>query len=499
MKFSEQQLSTFAQLSHDINPLHLDEQYARSTPFGSRVFYGCAAVLWALGHWANGRIFQLEFIKVNFKKPLFLNEEYQVQIEESGRRVFVRIRKNSSIRMSLNFTWIDRPFASIERRPKEFDSLSAAKAGLDFRGRIPEILEEARRYQMDADAIGRLRSDFGLQENQMPMHQMEVICWASYLVGMQIPGRQALFTNFEFNFDNKTTTTRFSLDTLTAELHEQFNHIEIAGAGTGVTSFSIVSWVRPEAVRFDLSDLQVALGTSDNLIGKTVLVTGASRGLGSVLARAFALHGADVVINYLSNATEALCIKRDIESLGRKATLAQGDISSSRGVDAVLSTVRNNAIEIDILINNALPPPVAAGLSEQSEEDVLAYVTTALGMTVRTCYGLTQVLKPGGIFLTVSSIFVIQPEPKFSAYTTAKGAIESWIRAFASETPSTNFVIVRPPRMLTDITNSPQSSRGYAPVTDVACAIIRGVTLGIAPGNMTYLDVPETQRKQTDE
>lgn len=499
MKFSEQQLTTFAQLSHDINPLHLNEQYAHSTPFGRRVFYGCAAVLWALGHWARGRAFQLEFIKVNFKKPLFLDEEYQIQIEDKGHQVLIRIRKNASIRMSLSFTWTSASFASIEMHSRKFHPRQAARAGIDFKDDIPAILEEARRYQIDVDAIGKLASDFELRVGQLPMHQIEAMCWASYLVGMQIPGRQALFTNFEFTFDNKVETMRFSLSALSAELHEQFNHIEITGAGAGIASFNIVSWIRPEPVRFDLSTLQAAIGISDKFTEKTILVTGASRGLGSVLARAFALHGADVVVNYRSNTAEALSIKQDIESLGRKATLAQGDVSTSIGVEAILKTIEKNAIEIDMLINSALPPPIAASLPEQSEEDVLAYVSIALGITVRTSYGLLQALKPGGTFLTISSIFVTHPEPKFSAYTTAKFAIEGWICAIAKETPSKNFVIVRPPRMLTDMTNASQSSRNYVPASEVARQIICAMTPGSEPGNMKYFDLPEAQRENIDE
>lgn len=499
MKFSEQQLTIFAQLSHDINPLHLDEQYAHSTPFGRRVFYGCAAVLWSLGHWAKGRAFQLEFIKVNFKKPLFLDEEYQVQIEDKGHQVVVRIRKNASIRMSLSFTWANASSASIEMRPRKFSPLLAARAGINFKDDIPEIIEEARRYQIDINAIEKLANDFELRVEQLPMHQIEAICWASYLVGMQIPGRQALFTNFEFTFDNKIEATQFNLSALSAELHEQFNHIEITGMGAGIVSFNIVSWVRPEPVRFDLSTLQAAIGISNKFAGKTILVTGASRGLGSVLARAFALHGADVVVNYRSNTAEALSIKQDIESLGRKATLAQGDVSTSIGVEAVLGTIKRNAIEIDVLINSALPPPIAASLPEQSEEDVLAYVSIALGITVRTSYGLLQVLKPGGTFLTISSIFVVHPEPKFSAYTAAKCAIEGWICAIAREIPSKNFVIVRPPRMLTDMTNASQSSRGYASASEVAYQIISAMTPGTAPGNMKYLDLPEAKRENIDE
>ena len=90
-------------------------------------------------------------------------------------------------------------------------------------------------------------------------------------------------------FNPNAAAMRLEVIALNVELHEQFHHIEISGVATGIPSFQIVSWVRPEPIRYDLAALRRVIGTSNMFVGKTVLVTGGSRGFGSVLARGFAL------------------------------------------------------------------------------------------------------------------------------------------------------------------------------------------------------------------
>src|SRR5207249_2977940 len=89
------------------------------------------------------------------------------------------------------------------------------------------------------------------------------------------------------------------------------------------------------------------------LSGKVALVTGSSQGIGRATALKLAQAGADIAINYRSNANAADEVKENIETLGRRCVAVQADVSQEEDVSRLFAEVTQTLGTITILVNNA--------------------------------------------------------------------------------------------------------------------------------------------------
>lgn len=89
------------------------------------------------------------------------------------------------------------------------------------------------------------------------------------------------------------------------------------------------------------------------LVGRTALVTGASRGIGRSIALALAAEGADVAVNYVYSESAATQLVKDIEEMGREAILVQADVGDFAATSRMATATLDAFGHLDILINNA--------------------------------------------------------------------------------------------------------------------------------------------------
>jgi 3-oxoacyl-[acyl-carrier protein] reductase len=95
------------------------------------------------------------------------------------------------------------------------------------------------------------------------------------------------------------------------------------------------------------------------LVGKTAIVTGASRGIGAAIARQLAGNGADVAM--MARDRDALALlSAEIATRGRKAVPVVVDLADSRALTAAVETASSELGQIDILVNNAGSSPVGS-------------------------------------------------------------------------------------------------------------------------------------------
>ena len=166
---------------------------------------------------------------------------------------------------------------------------------------------------------------------------------------------------------------------------------------------------------------------STPLLGKTALVTGASRGIGASVARQLAALGVDVAINFRSKGPRAQEVAAAIETLGRRSLLLQADITSPSDIASTFDHIRTAWSHLDILILNA-----SGGLEKDKPADYAMNLN--LHAQVNLVHAALPLMPSGGriVFVTSHLAHFSATKPVYEGYETvaqSKRAGEDALRA----------------------------------------------------------------------
>lgn len=142
-------------------------------------------------------------------------------------------------------------------------------------------------------------------------------------------------------------------------------------------------------------------------IGKTALVTGASRGIGAATALALANHGASrLILHYNSHRAGIDAVVAEVQQAGAEVTTIQADLSESTGIQGFLRELRALGAGVDILVNNAGSLVQRAKLADFTPELFDRVIT----LNVKSAWFIAQAVAPqmierkSGFIVNVSSI-----------------------------------------------------------------------------------------------
>lgn len=168
--------------------------------------------------------------------------------------------------------------------------------------------------------------------------------------------------------------------------------------------------------------------------GRTVLVTGASRGLGRAVALAFAAEGAHVLLGYLAREADARDALRAAIQAGGEGSLAPFDVRDRRAVEAAIGQALAARGAIDVLVNNAgiARDEAFPLMAEESWDDVLS---VNLGGVFHCCRAVARpmIARGRGAIINVASVAAVHASPGQVNYAASKGGVLSLTRTLAAE------------------------------------------------------------------
>ena len=175
------------------------------------------------------------------------------------------------------------------------------------------------------------------------------------------------------------------------------------------------------------------------LENKTVLITGASRGIGKGIATVFAEHGANVVFTYSSSVDAANALETELQALGVQAKGYQSNAADFEQAQELVENVLADFSTIDVLINNA-------GITKDnllmriSEEDF----DRVIEVNLKSVFNLTKAVQRTmlkqrhGSIINMSSVVGVKGNAGQSNYAASKAGIIGFSKSVALELGSRN-------------------------------------------------------------
>jgi len=441
LRFAAEDVELFGGASHDLNPLHLSEDYARRTPFGRPVVFGILAALASLGRVGPRAGLSLSTLRLEFRMPVFADVDYAIDSRESSlEQVDLALMDGPQVVMRVTATFRqgepDRvpagPILSVDTLAESLDRQSVDLVpGLTIEGGY------APEWKLAAALMQRLR----LQESGLGASHVAALLCASYL---------------ERRSHLMTADVRFG------------------GGETDAAVGEIVAQVRQDVPPLTLQMVESVLPRSEALVGKLGLVIGASRGLGAALCLSLASQGCTVLASFHKSGAEAQRLQDAASAASGRIQTVRGDAADLAWCEELRGLVERDFGRLDFLICNAAPALLPMRLHPRSVSRVDDYVAESLRLvSVPVAVFLPLVSTHAGWLVTISSSAVGAPPADWPHYVSAKFAVEGLTRAAAADQRAASYLIARPPRLRTELLNTPLGHEGASPPERVAARIVQ--------------------------
>jgi 3-oxoacyl-[acyl-carrier protein] reductase len=167
-------------------------------------------------------------------------------------------------------------------------------------------------------------------------------------------------------------------------------------------------------------------------MGKTAIVTGASRGIGRAIALRLAADGFRVVVNFAGNAAKADETVDEIISAGGSAMAIQADVASPDDVQQLFDKTLKAYGQIDVVVNNAGIMPMSP-IAKSDVDTFDKVIATNLRGTFLIFAQAAQHVAEGGRIIAFSSSVLAKNFPAYGPYIASKAGVEGLVHVLANE------------------------------------------------------------------
>ena len=170
------------------------------------------------------------------------------------------------------------------------------------------------------------------------------------------------------------------------------------------------------------------------LSGKTVLVTGATRGIGYAMAHCFADEGAELAFIYKNSVDKAAALEQELSAKGIKSKGYKLDIASFQGVTDTVYRILEDFGRIDILVNNAgiTRDGLSFRLTEEAWDEVIDTNLKSAFNCIHACVP-AMLRQKSGCILSVTSIVGMHGNAGQSSYAASKSGLIGLTKSVAKE------------------------------------------------------------------
>jgi FkbH-like protein len=474
--FDDADVELFGSASRDRNPLHLSDSYARRTPYGRPVVFGMLGALAALGRLEHDGERAVVALNVEFRQPMFTGVRYRLQVDRSrAGKAQVTIWDGDKLATKIVLT-----YGTADPIP----TATAALASADLSEPIDRALEEigpgtgvGGSYAPRRPSFDRLLERWNLGSQGLGRDRLAALLWSSYLVGMELPGKRALFWSLDVRFSPDVPggeAFSYSANVERADVNLEFVDVaaELAADGAPWANARLRAFVRPEPLSVVAPAEPAPAGTQVGR-GMVAVVIGGSRGLGAALVQALAMQGYAVLATYWKSREDAERVASSLVDSPGSVEFVQGDAGDEAWCRDVLTSRVAAHGRLDLLVCNAAPAIRPLGLNLDALGRFQEFTATSLALVAAPLAALLEQLSErSGSCVLVSSSYVRSLPADWPHYIAAKSAAEGLIQWAAQKYPEVRFLVARPPRILTDQTNTPEGRLGAMPARDVADAIL---------------------------
>ncbi|QIS12934.1 SDR family NAD(P)-dependent oxidoreductase [Nocardia arthritidis] len=478
-------IAAYASAVGDRNPLHVDGEFGRRSPYGRPVAHGALVVTLALGALAellDPRT--VHEIRVIFRQPTLPGRRYEIDWTVSDGRARGRVRFGDievvDIRCVLGaaLPWCGPAAVGAELRT-EPRVLGLGHLISPSGGPGRERGSYAIDYRQVSGLVARVIGGW------IPEHLATVLGWASYWTGMCTPGRDALLVALTMRLRGSGCgAIKFETQEPEADRGSGLVTVRARSTRGAAADITVESLIREPVPGPDPAELAAVLPPSQDLAGRTILVVGGSRGLGAAVSIGLASQGARVLVS-CTRVSHPL-MEAASRYTGRLVPVL-ADVSDGWALQTALPDTPLDGVVL-------LAAPAIPNLS--LAPDAIEPAAQFMAASTRLVFGPLSVcaprLRPGATVVLVSSEAVVEPPRWWPHYVAAKAALEGLAKYLAHH-HHWNVVVARPPRLWTDLTNTPGGRAASHPIAPVAAEIVTAFRSEDAGTGEVSIIGPDTQ------